>query len=96
VKTILTVAIIAAALVAAAAWALAGSKPAGPAYEVQVLEVAGAPRLSVTPEVVAAVPGYGVMPEVVVTSSMMSEVVVHARVTPNVAAIPRPGIELVN
>jgi hypothetical protein len=93
-KTILTVAIIAAVLVAAAVWAMAGSKPAGSACQVEVRDVAGAARLSVVPDVVAAVPGHYVMPEVVVTSNMMPEVVVHARFTPEVAATPLRGIEL--
>jgi hypothetical protein len=87
---------IAAALVCAAAWAVAGVKHAGPAYQVEVRDVAGVSRLTVVPEVVAAAPGQCVMPEVVVRSNMMPEVVVHARVAPGVAAIRRPGIEPVN
>jgi hypothetical protein len=95
-KALLAVAIIAVVLVAAAAWAMASSKPAGSAYQVEVRDVAGVSTLTVTPEVVAAVPGHYVMPEVVVTSNMMPEVVVHARVSPDIAAATRPGIELVN
>jgi hypothetical protein len=93
-KTILTVAIIAAVLVAAAAWAIAGSKPAASSYQVEVRDVAGVSTLTVVPEVVAAVPGHCVMPEVIVTSNMMPEVVVHAGSAAEVAA--RGGIELVN
>ncbi len=85
-KTILTVAIIAAALAAAAAWAIAGPRPAGSAYRVEVRDVAGVSMLTVVPEVVSAAPAEGVMPEVVV----------HAQDALGVVVMPRPGLELVN
>ena len=95
-KTILAVAIVASLLVAAAAWALAGSKPAGSPYTVEVRDVAGVSTLMVVPEVVASVPGSHVVPEVVVTSNMMPEVVVRAPAAPEVAAVPAMGSEVVN
>ena len=94
-KTVLAVAVI-AGLVAAAAWALSNSEPAGSSYQVEVRDVAGVSTLMVVPEVVAVVPGHCVMPEVVVTSNMMPEVLVHAGLAPEVAAAPRLGSELVN
>ena len=92
-KTILAVAII-AALVGAAAWAMAESKPAGPAYQVEVGDIAGVSTLTVVPEVVSAAPGHYMMPEVVIKSNMMPEVVVRAGSLPEVAA--RLGGESVN
>jgi hypothetical protein len=67
VKTMLMIAVVAAVLVAAAAWALAGPKPAVSGYQVEVRDVAGVSAFMVVPEVVAVVPGYAMMPEVVVT-----------------------------
>jgi hypothetical protein len=84
-KTILTVAII-AALVAAAAWALASSKPAGSPYTVEVRDVAGEPILIVVPEVAVTASGHLVMPEVVV----------HATAEPEVAGLPASGFEVLN
>ena len=94
-KTAVAVAVI-AALVAAAAWTLASSQPAGSSYQVEVRDVAGVRSFMVSPEVVATVAGHLVMPEVVVTSNMMPEVLVHATVAPEVAAAPLLGSELVN
>ncbi len=94
-KTILTVAVI-AALVGGAAWAIAWSKPSVPAYQVEIRDVAGASGLVVVPDVVAAAPAESMMPEVVVTPNLMPEVVVHGRHAPEFAATTRPGIELVN
>jgi len=94
-KTILAVAAI-VALVAAVAWALAGSKPAGSPYVVEVRDVAGEPTLIVVPEVAVTAPGRMVMPEVVVTSNMMPEVVVRASAKPELAAVPWAGSETVN
>jgi hypothetical protein len=64
-KTALLVAAV-VALVAAAAWALSGSRPASGAYVVEVCDVAGVPGLTVVPEVAVTAPGHLVMPEVVV------------------------------
>lgn len=94
-KAILAVSIV-AALMAAAGWAPVGSQTARPGYRVEVNDVAGTARLVVAPEVVAAVPGHYTVLEVVVTSNMMPEVVVHARPALSVAAAQRPGVELVN
>ncbi len=76
-KTALLVAAI-VALIAAAAWALTGSKPAAAPYTVEIRDVAGVPSFTVGPEVVATVPGSGAMPEVVVRANQMPEVVVSA------------------
>jgi len=84
-KMLLAVAAV-VALVAATAWALASSKPAGSPYVVEVRDVAGVSTLTVTPEVVAAVPGHYVMAEVVSGANMMPEVVVRAEFAPEVAA----------
>lgn len=94
-KTILAVSVI-TALVAAVAWALAGSKPVGSPYVVEVRDVAGEPTLIVAPEVAVTAPGHLVMPEVVVTSSMMPEVVVRAPAAPGLAAAPWASSETVN
>jgi hypothetical protein len=75
-KTVFTVAGI-VALIAAAAWALASSRPAGSAYTIEESDVAGVPALVVSPEIVAALPGALVMPEVVVRANQMPEVVVY-------------------
>ncbi len=64
------------ALVAAAAWALSGPRPASTSYTVEVSDVAGVRGLVVSPEVVAAVPGSLAMAEVVVRANQMPEVVV--------------------
>jgi len=94
-RTVLAVAVI-VALVAAVAWALAGSKPAGSPYVVEVRDVAGVSTLTVVPEVVAAVPGSYVMPEVVVRANLMPEVVVEATAEPEVAVLPASGLEVLN
>jgi hypothetical protein len=94
-KTAFLVAVI-VALVAAAAWALTSSKPTGSPYTVEVRDVAGESMLIVSPEVVVAVPGQHVMPEVVVRANLMPEVVVHAPAVPEVAAVPAMGFEAVN
>lgn len=94
-KTILAVAAI-MALVAAVAWALAGSKPVDSPYVVEVRDVAGVKSLVVAPEVVATASRQLVMPEVVVTSNMMPEVVVRAPAVPEVAGVPVTGSEAVN
>ena len=75
-KTALLVAAV-VALVAAAAWALSGPRPASTSYTVEVSDVAGVLRLVVSPEVVAAVPASCVMPEVVARANLMPEVVVR-------------------
>ncbi|GEM_PF-2607423 len=95
-KTILAVAIVASLLVAAAAWALAGSKPAGSPYVVEVRDVAGVAGLTVVPEVVVAAPGSHVMPEVVARANLMPEVVVRPPAVPEVAGVPTTGFETVN
>jgi hypothetical protein len=94
-KTILAVAPI-MVLVAAAAWALTSSKPAGSPYTVEVRDVAGVSTLTVVPEVVASVPGSYVMPEVVARANLMPEIVVRALAVPEVAAVPAMGSEAVN
>jgi hypothetical protein len=94
-KTALLVAAV-VALVAAAAWALSGSKPAGSAYTVEVREVAGVRGFTVVPEVEATGPGCGVMPEVVVRANLMPEVVVHPTSEPEVAGLPASGFEVLN
>ena len=76
-KTALLVAAI-VALVAAAAWALAGSRSEPTSYTVEVSDVAGVRGLVVSPEVVAVEPGSLVMPEVVVRANQLPEVVVGA------------------
>jgi hypothetical protein len=83
-------------LVAAAAWALASSEPAGSPYTVEVRDVAGVRGLVVSPEVVAAVPGQCVMPEVVIRANAMPEVAVSAAAMPEFAGVPRAGSEAVN
>jgi hypothetical protein len=94
-KTVLAVAAI-AALVAAAAWALASSGPASSSYTVEVRDVAGEPTLTVVPEVAVTAAGRMVVPEVVVTSNRMPEVVVRAPAKPELAALPWTGSETVN
>jgi len=95
-KTILTVTVVVSALVAAAVWALAGSKPAGAPYVVEVLDVAGVSTLTVVPEVVAAAPGFSVTPEVVARANQMPEVVVRATVLPEVAGLRGAGSQALN
>jgi hypothetical protein len=75
-KTAFLVAVI-VALVAAAAWAMVSSEPAPSPYTVEISDVAGVRALTVTPEVVAAAPGFLVMPEVVTRANQMPEVVVR-------------------
>lgn len=87
-KTALAVAFI-VALVAAVAWALAGSQPAGSPYVVEVRDVAGVSTLTV-------VPGSYVMPEVVVRANLMPEVVVCATAEPEIAGLPASGFEVLN
>jgi hypothetical protein len=94
-KTAFLVAVV-VALVAAAAWALSGSKPAGSPYTVEVRDVAGVRGFTVVPEVEAAVSGYYVMPEVVVRANLMPEVVAHAMAEPEVAGLPASGFEVLN
>jgi hypothetical protein len=94
-KTILAAAGI-VALVAAVAWALAGAKPAGLPYTVEVRDVAGEPTFVVAPEVAVTAAGRMVVPEVVVTSNRMPEVVVRASDDPELAAAPRAYSENVN
>lgn len=94
-KTALLVAVI-LALVAAAAWALTNSKPAGSPYTVEVRDVAGEPTLIVVPEVGVTAPGHLVMPEVVVRANAMPEVAVSAAAMPEFAGVPRAGSEIVN
>jgi hypothetical protein len=96
VKVVVAVAII-AALVAAAAWALSSSEPAGAApYTVEVRDVAGEPTLIVVPEVAVTAPGRLVMPEVVTHANLMPEVVVRASARPELAGVPGAGSEAVN
>jgi hypothetical protein len=87
---------VAVALAAAAAWALSGSKPAGSPYTVEVRDVAGVRGFTVVPEVHAAVPGCGVMPEVVVRANLMPEVVVYATEPVEVAGLMKSGSEVPN
>ena len=70
-------------LVAAAAWALSVSGPAGSAYTVEESDV-------------AAVPGALVMPEVVVRANQMPEVVVRASRAIDVAGLEKSGSEALN
>jgi hypothetical protein len=91
---LLVVAVV--ALVAAAAWALAGSRPASTSYTVEVSDVAGVRGLVVSPEVVAAVPGPPMMPEVVARANQMPEVVVRATGLPEVAGLEGSGSEVLN
>ena len=93
-KTALLVAAI-VALVAAAAWALTGSRPAVAPYTVEVRDVAGIPSFTVVPEVVATVPGSGAMPEVVVRANQMPEVVVRGA-PDEVAGFAGSGSEVLN
>jgi len=95
-KTILAVAIVASLLVAAAAWALAESKPASSGYQVEVRDVAGVKSLVVVPEVVATASRQPAMPEVVVRANLMPEVVVRPPAVPEVAGVPVTGFETVN
>jgi hypothetical protein len=94
-KIALAVAII-AALVAAAAWSLASPKPAGSPYTVEVRDVAGVKGFTVWPEVMAAVPGHCVMPEVVVRANLMPEVVVRATPEPQIADMSRSSTVVVD
>ncbi len=81
-------------LVAAAAWALSSSEPAGTPYTVEISDVAGVPGLAVSPEVVAAAPG-SMVPEVVVRANQMPEVVVRGMVV-EVAGRCGSGTEVLN
>jgi hypothetical protein len=83
-------------LVAATAWALSSSGPAGTAHSVEVSDVGGVPGLVVSPEVVAAVPGYSAIPEVVVRANQMPEVVVRASCPIEVAGLGESGSEFLN
>ena len=69
-KTAFLVAVI-VALVAAAAWALAGSRPTAVPYTVEVRDVAGVRALTVVPEVVSRA---NQMPEVLVRGTELPEV----------------------
>lgn len=84
------------ALVGAAAWALAVSRPASTPYTVEVSDVAGVRGLVVSPEVVAALPGSPAVPEVVVRANQMPEVEVWATTLPEVASLSRSGDEVPN
>jgi len=94
-KTALLVAAI-VALVAAAAWALAGSRPAAAPYTVEVRDVAGVRALTVVPEVVAAAPRSLVMHEVVSRANQMPEVLVRGTELPEVAGLRSAGSEALN
>ena len=94
-KTILAVAAV-VALVAVAAWALTSSKPAGPSYEVEVRDVAGAKSFVVSPEVGVTASRPVLMNEVVVRANLMPEVVVRAPAATELAAVPVAGLEAVN
>jgi len=94
-RTAFLVAVI-VALVAAAAWALVSPGPAASPYTVEISDVAGVRALTVVPEVVAAVPGQCVMPEVVIRANAMPEVAVSAAAMPEFAGVPRAGSEAVN
>jgi len=94
-KTILAVAAI-VALVAAVAWALAGSKPAGSPYVVEVRDVAGAKSFVVSPEVGVTASRPVLMDEVVARANLMPEVVVRAPAATELAAVPAAGLGTVN
>jgi hypothetical protein len=94
-KTALLVAAV-VALVAAAAWALSGPRPASTSHTVEISDVAGVRALTVVPEVVAAVPASCVMPEVVARATQRPEVVVHASAVHEVAGVSWAGFETVN
>jgi len=94
-KTALLVAAI-MALVAAAAWALAGSRPAAAPYTVEVRDVAGERALTVAPDVVASAPRSLVMHEVVSRANQMPEVLVRGTELPEVAGLRSAGSEALN
>ena len=75
-RTTFLVAVI-VALVAAAAWALSGSRPVSRSYTVEISDVAGVRAFTVVPEVVAAAPRSLVAPEVVSRANQLPEVVVR-------------------
>jgi len=94
-KTAFLVAAI-VALIAAAAWALSGSRPVSRSYTVEISDVAGGPAPTVVSEVGAAVSGQYVMPEVVVRANLMPEVVVRATAEPLVAGVGRTSAVVVD